>query len=267
MTVGERIKERPRAKEEDQILVDGLHEAIIDKNTFDLAQKYLSGKSTVPVPGKLAIKNPLAGLIICAKCKKKMVRRPYTNGYPDGLICANTACDNVSSPLELVEKKLIYALEKWLHDYKIILKGKGEKDDTIENSILENTLERIEQELEKLTIQANNLYDLLEQEVYSVDVFTQRSKIVKNKMSKLETDKAALQNKLNKTKEKEKSKKELVPKVEQVLESYNNIKDPAEKNKLLKEVLHEVIYLKEKGGRWSGEVDAFTLDLVPKIPK
>jgi site-specific DNA recombinase len=39
---GQIVKERPRAKKEDWTLVDGLHKAIIDQETFDLAQGLLA---------------------------------------------------------------------------------------------------------------------------------------------------------------------------------------------------------------------------------
>ena len=52
-----------------------------------------------------------------------------------------------------------------------------------------------------------------------------------------------------------------------MIDLYWKAKTPKEKNELLKEVIDKVIYTKEEGGRWSGKVDSFTLDLYPKLPE
>ena len=58
MINGEMVKERPRA--EDPIIVDGLHPAIIDEETFYLAQKYLAENPSLPIPTRYKVKNPLS---------------------------------------------------------------------------------------------------------------------------------------------------------------------------------------------------------------
>jgi hypothetical protein len=50
MVDGQMKKERPRAKQEDWILVDGLHEPIIDNETWELAQEFISTNPPRPVP-------------------------------------------------------------------------------------------------------------------------------------------------------------------------------------------------------------------------
>ena len=53
---GEITRERPRANKEDWILVQGLHQAIIDETVFNLAQKKLAENPSLPVPTRYIIK-------------------------------------------------------------------------------------------------------------------------------------------------------------------------------------------------------------------
>lgn len=263
---GELVKERPRADRKDWILVDGLHEPIIDEEIFKLAHKHLSENPSVPVPSRHKVKNPLAGLIVCGMCGRKMNRRPYPNS-PASLICVGPTCPNVSSPLYMVEKKLLKTLEDWLNNYKLEIKQQEKQDNNLEADIVEESIENINNELEVLNKQLNNLHDLLEQNIYDAETFMKRSKILNDKINEAKVNKRELENKLNNIDVIEKSKKTIIPKIERVLEIYDRLETPKKKNELLKEVIDEVIYIKKEGGRWSGKVDKFTLNLYPKLPK
>lgn len=264
---GKVIRKRPRANKKDWIVVDGLHDPIIDKKTYYLAQNYLSENPSVPVPSRHKIKNPLAGLIKCGICGRSMNRKPYKSGYPDTLLCIGPTCPNVSSPLYLVEEKLLQALEDWLKVYKLEIKRQEETGNNLETDIIEKSIESINNELETLNKQLNSLHDFLEQGVYNIDTFMKRSKILNDKINIAKENKKELENKLNNISSVEESKKTIVPKVEKVLEIYDRLETPKEKNELLKEVIDKVVYTKKEGGRWSGKVDSFTLDLHPKLPQ
>lgn len=265
MVDGEMVKERPRAK--DSIITDGLHKPIIDEDTFELAQQYLAENPTVPAPKKLGVKNPLAGLIVCGKCGRKMVRRPYSSRQPDSLMCPVTSCDNISSYLHLVENKLLKVLEDWLKDYKLEIKQQEKKETNLETGIIRQSIEKLDDELKTLNKQLNSLHDLLEQGIYSTDVFLERSKILNNKINSTKTDKKELEEKLKQSATREESKKTIIPKVERVLEIYHTLEDPAAKNKLLKEVVEKAVYTKTVNGRWHNKPDNFDLVLYPKLPK
>lgn len=267
---GQMIKERPRADEEDWILVDGLHKPIIDEDTFKLAQKYLAENPAVPAPKHRGIKNPLAGLIICGKCGRRMVRRPYNRrNQPDTLMCPVTSCDNVSSQLSLVEDKLLQALEIWLKNYKLNIQAKEDNSTSrigLERDLLYKAIQKLDQDIKTLKKQSESLYDLLEQGIYTTEIFLERSKNISNRIEAAEKNKKELEKQLEEFYAKEKAKKEIIPKMEKVLEVYHDLKDPAEKNKLLKEVIEKAIYTKTVKGRWH-RPDDFELVLYPKLPK
>jgi site-specific DNA recombinase len=107
MVNGKTQKERPCNHGDNCILVDGLHEGIIDDHTFELAQDYISRNPPCPVGYKNTLKNPLAGLVYCGKCGRSMVlRKAYSPRKKDYIVCHARACDNVSSPYHYVEERI-----------------------------------------------------------------------------------------------------------------------------------------------------------------
>lgn len=265
MVNGKITKERPRAKDEDIILVEGLHDAIIDIDTWNKVQNRLSSNSSFPVPDKYTVKNPLAGLVECGMCGRKMVRRPYQEN-PDVLMCALTSCNNVSSHLEIVENHLLKSLEAWLYDYKIEIEGSVHSDSN-QIHIDEGSLLKIDEEIKTLEKQLDSLYDLLEQGIYTTEKFLERSKNISERIKAAQEDKELIQKEISRTASIYQAKRNIIPKVEHVVKYYNSTDDPAIKNEWLKEVLEKVIYTKEVGGRWSGKTDDFKIKLVPKLPR
>jgi site-specific DNA recombinase len=264
MINGEMVKSRPRAK--DAIIVNGLHPAIIDEETFNLAQKYLAENPHLPIPTRYKVSNPLAGLVVCGVCGRRMKRRPYGGRYPDTLMCDGPTCNNVSSQLSLVEEKILEALKQWLEKYKIEINDQ-KSSENLEIEVLRKSIESMERELETLNKQVSSLYDLLEQGIYTTEIFLERSKILNERIADVTADKKALEEKLKEVFAREEGKKNIIPKEEKVINLYWKMQTPKEKNDLLKEVIDKVIYIKEVGGRWHAKPDDFQLELFPKIPK
>lgn len=261
-------KERPRADEEDWMIYDGLHEAIIDEALFNKTQDYLKNNKPKPSPNKQPIKNPLTGLVICGGCGAKMVRRPYPNRTPDALVCPSSGCKNISSYLSYVENRVLESLKKWLDDYK--LKLSLENKDNISNTEIEvksQNIKRLEDEIKNLNKQLSNIHDLLEQGIYSTETFIERSKIINEKLLELKTNLKINITELEEDSRVQRSIVEFIPKVEHVLEVYNSIEDPEAKNILLDEVVLKSIYTKTKRVGKDKNFDDFELIVYPKIPK
>lgn len=268
---GKIIKSRPRAREGEYKLYEGRHPAIIAMDTYTVAQNFLSENVTIPVPTKLNLKNPLAGIIVCGVCGKSMRRRPYKNGYPDTLICPTPRCKNVSSFLDVVEEKILTGLQNWLAAYK----AEWKLDDLqISNSVQKNFLEikkealkNIEKDISEVKLQLGNLHDLLEQGIYSTEKFLERSHILTSRLSESETAYSKLFEEINLEKSRELAKADVVPNIEHVLKTYRLTDEPELKNDLLKSVLEKAVYIKEKSVRWEGSIDDFELSLFPKLPR
>ena len=104
MSDGRVIKERPRSN--DFLLYDGRHEGIVSEEVFEKAQSIMQKNKSRPVRGDKTTQNPLASLVVCKKCGRKMQRRPNPKN-PDMLICAEPTCNNHSSYIYLVEERVI----------------------------------------------------------------------------------------------------------------------------------------------------------------
>jgi DNA invertase Pin-like site-specific DNA recombinase len=72
---GQIIKKRKKGNNEDLILVEGLHPAIISNELFDIVQGIKPNKASTKHNTEL--QNPLATLVKCADCGRSMQRRPY----------------------------------------------------------------------------------------------------------------------------------------------------------------------------------------------
>ncbi len=269
MVEGKMVKTRPRAKQSDWILVDGLHDAIINEEVYGLVQERLSKTKSAPVPQGYTIKNPLSGLMVCGLCGRKMVRRPYSNGYPDSLICHEPTCHNISSQLTYVEEKLIDALRNWLDIYKLKLETKGRKNTTsaLQKDVTKNSISALNHELETLEKQSNKLHDLLEQGVYTTIKFLERSKIIADRIQVATKNRDDLLGLIEHTDDMHTNREILIPKIAKVLEVYHELTTPSEKNQLLHQVLDKVIYLKTVNGRWHGNPDDFELSIFPRLPR
>ena len=259
---GEVVTVRPRAKS--PLIVDGKHEAIISEDTYFLAQKLLSANSTPPIPGSRELRNPLAGLIVCGVCGRTMIRRPYRSGYQDGLICTGPGCTNVGSHLQVVEERLLQALESWLAKYRLKLEESPVQDTSPEVEVLKQSIEHTASEIATIEKQIARLHDFLEQGIYSVEVFMERSKGLNERLAEMRNQKAALEEKLSKLQTKPAELASFIPRVERVIELYRALEDPAQKNELLKEVLEKAVYIKPRANR--GKIDAFELAIYPKLP-
>lgn len=269
MIDGHVIIARPRSSPENCVVTEGKHPAIVDEKTFAMAQQYMSENPPRPIGERSKVKNPLSGLIICAKCGKRMVRRPYSDPkQADTLLCADTACDNISSALHFVESRILEALREWLASYRLQWDIPHEEDDDTSTAALkEKALQRLSTEYNTLSKQLDTAHDLLEQGIYSTEQFLERSRKLSERIKKNETDRAALGADIAASKQRELGRKQIIPKVERLLEVYDELPSAKAKNDMLKEVLEKVVYLKTKNGRWNNSPDDFEITLYPKIPK
>lgn len=225
-------------------IVNGLHEPIIDEETFQKAQSIYKQHQLADTRTKeqFELKNPLSTLIKCKVCGRTMKR--LTGGFDPNIRIGCRNYDTSSSSLELVENKVLESLKIILNDYKLDLKKATEKqklDILIKNT--NNQIEQLNQELDKSNSQKSKLYDLLEQGIYDNATFLERSNLLAQKLADITTKIQELNN-LKAEYEKQKEKKELIiPKIENVIELYPYA-TIEQKNKLLKSCIKKVEYYK-----------------------
>ncbi|WMJ88907.1 recombinase family protein [Anaerocolumna sp. MB42-C2] len=256
---------RPNAT--DYILADGLHDAIIEDETWYKAQDILKKRGKPPIPGSAVLKNPLAGIVYCGKCGTMLTRlAPNKKTAYDSMKCPNMYCNNISSPLTVVEDSIIDALEDWLNNFKFQWNSK-KQDLPYEQSIKdkEAILRDINSQLTKLRNQLDKTFELLEQEVYTTEEFQDRRKKLTEQINTLEETKLSLLKEINALKEQYNNNDILIPKIEHLLEVYYDLEDATSRNELLKEVLEKVDYIKtEPNKKGKRENRNFTIDIFPK---
>ena len=258
-------KTRPRSDTYD--VYDGRHKAIIDHRIYQEAQSYLGLGSPKP-PDSYGVKSPLAGLVVCAECKKRMQRRPAAkpgikNGAKyDMLICKTDGCLTVGSPLDLVEQELISALEDWVKGYELTA-------ELPESRIpeLEALLSTARQEHETLEKQKTRLYDLLEQGIYDPETFLERSRRLQDRLQESQAGIVRLEADLAAEEKIQANLTSFLPSCRELLGCYWDL-DIQDRNKALKLLIDSVEYRKTSRNR-KGEAGkaSFELTIKPRIPR
>ncbi len=266
MVDGQLVVERPRASADEYIITDGLHPKIISEEQFNLAQELISKNPPRPVGERYAVRSPLAGLVICGKCGRHMVRRPYggNNSHPS-LMCRDPSCHNVSSRFSFVEQRILDGLREWLEGYRLEW-GLDTPQDASQLEQKRRAAKRMAGELATLDKQLDNVHDLLEQNVYSTEKFLERSRVLADKIQSTKDNLKAINAEIAFDAAREESRRNIIPKVEHLLAVYNDLPDAKAKNDMLKSVLEKVVYTKERGARNGGTMDGFELVLYPRLP-
>lgn len=248
-------KSRPRATCYE--LIDGLHEPIISEEQFNQAINVRKNHTIVSNTAEKQMINPLASIIVCEECGRNMVMKHYYNSNArPSILCQNPNCNNVSAPFEEIEKKLIESLALWLENYKLTSK-EAPTINLLEQK--ESALKEYVTEKSKNESQLAKLHDLLEQGVYDIDTFLNRSKIISERIENIKSKITLLQTEIES--DKLKKANNIIPKMENLLTVYSSCDDVKLKNDLLKEVLEKVTYIKSK----KKPITGFELTIYPKI--
>ena len=235
---GERRKRRFYMPEDEWIIAEGKHPALIDRETFEKAQSILNNN---PRYGHdRTLRNQYAGILVCAKCGKTMSRHPYSRAE-DRLECRTQPMCFKSARVSDVTNALVAALElSELPDLKQKLNnGEGESV-----KIQQRHLAKLEEQMDQYHAQEEKQYDLLETGVYTQEKFEERNAALRQKME----DCAA---QIQKTKMTIPKAIDLSKKVIALEDAISALKDddmPAEpKNKILKSILRRVEFTSSDG--------------------
>ena len=236
---GGKVKKK-RKRNNEAPVYDGLHQGIVPEEVFNRAQKMRTLNNNNSTNRQGVFSNYFAGLIYCKCCGKKMVRQK-SRGV-ERILCLNNKCkDNMSAPLAVIENHVLNALRRWLVEYKIQIES---TETGISADMYMASLGSIDSELAKLREQLDSVCNFLEQGVYDVSTFTLRSSKIQDGIKELELKKAELENRIAELGSNEDKKDSVIPKAEQILESYD-ILTAEEKHRLYKELLSRIDYYRD----------------------
>lgn len=248
---GKKSDTRKRDKSE-WIIAEGKHEAIISEDLFNKCQNILNGKYHIPYQLHNKPINPLAGLITCKVCGKKMTMRPLRGIYR--LLCTNK-CGNISCTFSYVEKDLVEHLQEYLKQLTFEVENKIKMND---NTLLLKQKNEIEKEFLTLKEQKSKLFDFLERGIYTEDIFLERSKNLDLRITEFNTKLETINMEISKNQTQ--ISKEFLIEFRNAINAYVATDDISLKNKLLKTILYKIEYKKEKGSK----PDDFELIIYPK---
>ena len=230
---GERKKKTIPQPDDQAIIVDGKHPALIDEETFNkVAMKREANAPKLKTGYGLA--NPFAGIIFCSKCGRAMRLRQHF--YGDRMLCNNNPACHKSAPVQDVENAVIAALE-FVELPNLEAKLNNNEGDSAK--IQRNLLASLQKQLAELRQQEEKQYDLLEKGIYSEELFDRRNTALQEKIE-------ALKRQIQEAKNNIPKEVDYGEKVMTLKKAIDGLKDksipPIEKNKLLKAIVKRIEY-------------------------
>ena len=181
------------------------------------------------------------------------------------LKCPNRYCDNISSPLFLVEQQVLLYLKNWLKSYSLNKKVVAFTPLNNEINLKSEMIKKLDSDIAMLKKQLNRAYDLLEQNVYTIDVFRERQENLKSSITAVECQIEKNRKDLDHLCEVKNVQDNFAPRVRNLLDTYqtNSIEL---NNGLLKEVIDHITYEKnERNTKGKLNNCNFTLHVYPRI--
>lgn len=178
---GKQVRSRKWADNDQYTIVDGLHPALVDHETFVKANEKRTNNPRIIKDLKLS--NPLAGVLVCGKCGHAMRRAPYTHA-DDRYACNyhQKACMK-SIKMKEVQEAVITALEQSeLPNLKAKLNGGQGNSAAIQQKILDGLMKQMAEYKE----QEETQYELLETKKYTPELFEKRNAALREKMKQCE---------------------------------------------------------------------------------
>ena len=184
----------PANDEEPEVLIEGLHEAIISEETFYKVQEILTDrrlKRNRPGYNALRKEFPLRGLLYCSNCGAKMTGSPsrsQTGRQYFYYHCNNCRKDRISA------EKANKTIESILEDFKFTKSSEFIYNAMVEKLLSGNAQQvvikrnKINSEIEQTTTRLENLQDLLVDGKIDSDAYTAAYNRYRQKREKLKDE-------------------------------------------------------------------------------
>lgn len=247
---GELVTSRPRSNHTDHYMeFEGKHKkhALINEEIFQAASsRFYSDKTK----GNLKLKNPLAGILICAKCKRVMHYQDYAerqNTAPRLLHKISKICKVKSAVAQDVIDAVIHALKLYIEDFEV----KIDKLPNVDENTIVSQIEALQAELRKTERKLARLFDAWENENITDNEFVKRKAVNNEKIERIRKQMDELESSVPEKEEYE----ETIMKLSDALESLrDDTLDADIKNEYLKRIIDKIEFSRDNN-------DEFILDV------
>lgn len=258
---GEIVTKRITQADEDVIIAEGKHSAIISPEVWEKAQELVARHPKVKFTYDL--KNPYAGMLFCSKCGKAMSIHPYKHAE-DRFECKTKPRCYKSIKRSELEDAILHALE---HAELPKLQLKVTNGDGDAAKIQQKLLTKLEAQMEEYRDQEEKQYELLETRKYTQELFDRRNAALRAKMEDC-------QKQIYQTKASLPQNVDYAEKVVLLQDAIAMLKDPdatpAEKNRCLMTIVDRIEYTgspslhTERKGKPRGD-NPFSIDVFLRL--
>ena len=230
---GKIIASRPKNKNEDCLIIDGKHPAIVEEKLYNVAQTLF--KAPIKLTNNKELRNMFAGIAHC-ECGYAMSYITDGGRAKPRLCCNNRVnCPNKSVIYEEYVAAVKNALETTLEDYEMIVKGNTNQRATYKQSMVNN----YKKETAKLEEQEERLYSFLEDGTYTKETFLKRRALLEEKKNNLQKMLEEVESKLNE----KHAYKDAIVQLKDAIKTIDDAKATTKaKNKFLREIIEDIVY-------------------------
>jgi hypothetical protein len=181
---GTKVQKLQTRPEDEVIIVEGKHDAIISDELFEAAQNRLKNNPRTRSDAELV--NVLAGVLFCSKCGRTMIARTSsTNSARTRLMCPTSPQCLKSAAIDDVVEILVVALEQ-AELPKLQAKLRNGEGDAA--AIQKRRLAKLAKQMEEYRDQEDKQYELLETGKYTQAVFDRRNAALREKVEQCEKE-------------------------------------------------------------------------------
>lgn len=237
---GKYINTRPRSAKGE--VHKGKHEPIISEEMWSKANDIMQSHKQQQNPFDKPLQSQYAKLMFCGLCGRAMVRRPYKN-KPAMYMCVNKSCGCMASDEDDITELVMHSIADHLVDIENMINGNVKPNSKDKKA--ETARKVLSNEIELLNKRKKKLYDFLEREVYTEEMFAERFADITKRIA----DRQAALDKLPKEKA-DIDLYEYSMEIRSVLDTYSKNNPADENNELLSRIIRKINYTKTEGGRW-----------------
>lgn len=251
-------KIRKRIQNSEHTRAHGLHPPIVSDELFSKAN-HTGREGSMPVRANDDISSPLAGLVRCGLCGHAMVRaigtrRPSGERYPDRITCRTQGCANYGCTIADIEAIILDVLRGWAVNYTSPSEAQTKSAEDAAICALRQAIARLEGQRSKLC-------DLLERGIYDEETYVRRSTDLAAQLRAARDELASAQ---QTPPDQEALIRAIAPGCNDALAAYSKAATPAAKNRILRQLIDHVDYVKtERGNNHDSKASTISISVYP----